>query len=89
MDKVTNDSLIGTDPLDDNAMPKHESSPKSKRKARQKDKPLRLINVNCQSLSSKIGAWKNMIECSEPDIIIATETWLKPEIYTAELELED
>ena len=89
MDNVTNDSLIGIDPLDDNAMPKHESSPKSKRKTRQKDKPLRLINVNCQSLSSKIGAWKNMIECSEPDIIIATETWLKPEIYTAELELGD
>ena len=30
-----------------------------------------------------------MIECSEPDIIVATETWLKPEIFTAELELDD
>ena len=30
-----------------------------------------------------------MIECSEPDIIVATETCLKPEIFTAELELDD
>ena len=30
-----------------------------------------------------------MIECSEPNIIIATETWLKPETYTTEHELGD
>ena len=81
--------LFRSDSLDEDAKPKYESSPKSKKRHRQTNKPLRLINVNCQSIPSKLGAWKNMIECSEPDIIVATETWLKPEIFTAKLELDD
>ena len=40
---------------------------------------------------SALGSSDNRpwIECTEPDNIIATETWLKPEIHDAELEMED
>ena len=79
------------DSLDERALPKYMSSPnpKSRPLHRPKWKPIRLINVNCQSIPSKIGAWKNLIDCTEPDIVVATETWLKPDIHNAELEMDE
>ena len=47
------------------------------------------MNVNCQSLVSKVGAMRNLITSHQPDIIVATETWLTKDIYSAELELDE
>ena len=77
------------DSLDESVMPKCESSPKTRKPSRQKGQPIRLINVNCQSLSSKGGAWKNLLDSCKPDIVIATETWLNIGIGDAELEMEN
>jgi len=38
-------------------------------------RPLRVINVNCQSLVNKKGPFYNLLDSTKPDIIIATETW--------------
>ena len=80
---------ISLDSLDGDVLPKYESSPIKRKQTRQKGQPLRLINVNCQSLSSKNGPWKNLITSSKPDIIIATETWLTKDICNGELEMDD
>jgi exonuclease III len=52
-------------------------------------RPLCLINVNCQSLIAKKAAWIDLLESSQPDVIIATETWLDSEVTDAELECSD
>ena len=64
-------------------------SKKQRKPSRQKGQPIRLINVNCQSISSKGGAWKNLLDSYKPDIIIATETWLHKGVGDAELEMEN
>ena len=41
--------------------------------------PLKLLNVNCRSISDKKGQFQHLIDSTVPDIVVATETWLKPE----------
>lgn len=47
-------------------------------------RPLRIINVNCQSLVNKTPLFHNLVESSKPDIIVATETWFTSQIHDAE-----
>jgi len=42
--------------------------------------PLRILNINCQSIKKKQDRIENILECTKPDIVIATETWLDPSI---------
>ena len=61
-------------------IPIHTSSPtKSTHKGRKKT-PLRIINVNCQSIKNKHGEFLNMIDSTKPDIIIGTESCVNPDI---------
>lgn len=46
---------------------------------------MRLININCQSLISKVGALRTLVTTQQPNIIVPTETCLTTEIYDAEL----
>ena len=85
----TNLSSISIDSLDENRRPLGTSSPTKYKPSRAKGRPLRIINVNCQSLTGKKGAWSNLLETTKPDIIIATETWLNSGISDAELECDD
>ena len=39
-------------------------------------KPLRVLNVNCQSVCPKKGEFQNLINNTSPHIVVATETWL-------------
>ena len=71
------------------ALWKHESLPKVKKRTRNKPRPLKLLNANRQSIPSKIGAWKHLLNTHEPDVVVATETWLNPSIFDAELEADD
>ena len=51
-----------------------------KRKDNRHHKPtLKLLNVNCRSIWDKKGQFQHLIDSTVPDIVVATETWLKPE----------
>ena len=47
--------------------------------------PLRVLNINFQSIKRKQHIVNNIIESSKPDIVIGTETWLKPNINNNEV----
>ena len=51
-----------------------------------KFRPLKIINVNCQSISVRKGAWGHLFHTTRPDIIIATETWFDKIVSKSELE---
>ena len=48
-------------------------------------KPIRVVNINCQSLCKKGPELENLIDTVKPDIVIGTESWLKPEIQSSEI----
>ena len=50
-------------------------------------KPLKIINVNCQSLVGKKGAWAHLLEGTRSDVIIALETWHNNTIRNNKLEV--
>ena len=51
------------------------------------DLPLRLLVINCQSIKSpgKQAQLQNIIQSTRADIIIGTESWLSPDIKSAEV----
>jgi hypothetical protein len=66
--------------------PIHASTPERKpRTNKKKCVPLRVINVNCQSIRNKQHQIENMIDSLKPDVIIATETWLDPTITNSQV----
>ena len=54
------------------------------RQRRQKTSNIRVLIVNIQSVMAKREAWLALVENSDPDIILASETWLKPHILNPE-----
>ncbi|CAG2222065.1 unnamed protein product [Mytilus edulis] len=63
--------------------PLHASTPdknKNRKPSKKSETPLRLLNVNFQSIKSKQGQALNLIESTNPDIIFETETWVDNKI---------
>ena len=83
----TNFSENGNSSLNNLGSPIASSSPKKggKYKIKRNINSLRVLTVNFQSARSKSHETALLIESSNPDIIIGTETWLKPEIYDSEV----
>ena len=69
-------------PVDNiNFKPVHASTPnRNKRKDRKQETPLKILNVNFQSIKTKQCRLENLLESTKPDIVIGTETWLDPTI---------
>jgi hypothetical protein len=58
--------------------------PKTKTKPATKKHP-RILKMNFQSLKEKGNLLEAIIESTEPDIIIGTETWLDSNIKSSEI----
>ena len=67
--------------------PQHTSSPIRKQREGQPltKKKLRVISVNLQSIRAKKESLYHMLEQTDPDIVVAQETWLRPDIYDREV----
>ena len=61
------------------------SSPKPASKEHRNRKSLRLLTINFQSLRKKGKLLKAIIDDTEPDIILGTETWLDESIKSSEI----
>jgi len=48
-------------------------------------KSLVVLQVNCRSICNKVLEFWNLIETYNPDVVIATESWLNEEINSAEI----
>ena len=65
--------------------PNHASTPtRASKQNKLKRRPLRLVNVNFQSVKEKKADITNMVDSVQPDIIIGTESHLEPNISDAE-----
>lgn len=70
--------------------PVHSSSPLSKPRQNKPTQPLksvdtRILVVNFQSIKNKKEEVWNMIDTTNTDIILGTETWLRPDILSSEI----
>ena len=73
------DTSIGT--------PTHTSSPVRERNPRNRllgNPPLRVLDINTQSILAKKESFWNLLSATKPDIIRMTETWLHPDIRANE-----
>ena len=51
----------------------------------QKSHRLRLLNVNFRSVVNKIDQFHAIVDSVQPDIIVGTESWLRPDIMNSEI----
>ena len=48
-------------------------------------KLIKILNINFQSIKNKVADLHALLDAEKPDILIATETWLKEDVKTCEL----
>ena len=65
--------------------PVHSSTPTRKTGPKTCNQPLTILNINFQSIKSKLCRLSNVIDSVKPDIIIGTETWLDKDIRDSEI----
>jgi hypothetical protein len=66
--------------------PSHQSTPiRTKRQKNECNIPLRVLNVNFQSIKKKQHLVQNLVDNTKPDIVIGSETWLDPNIKDSEI----
>ena len=69
--------------------PKLSSSPKPKTKPKgtleNNHKPLKILNVNCQSIRSKAASFLLLLDSEVPDNVVGTESWLRSGIASGEI----
>ena len=65
--------------------PTMASSPKRPSHSKPNPKQLRVLNINFRSIKKKGKQLEAIIDSTNPDIIIGTETWLEPKIHSSEI----
>jgi len=67
-------------PTEQNFHPTHASTPtRANQQDKRMNRPLRVLNINFQSCVGKKAETSCLIDSMKPDIILASETWLKKE----------
>ena len=72
---------------EDSRSPSSEASmsqPQPSRRER-KDRPMRVVIMNCQSCCNKKAEISNLLDSTQPDVVIGTESWLHKDIYSSEI----
>ena len=65
--------------------PVHTSTPTRNKSPHKCNQPLKILNINFQSIKSKLCRLSNLIDSTRPDIIIGSETWLDNDIKNPEI----
>ena len=65
--------------------PLHASSPSTRRRQPLSKKKLRILVINFQSITAKREALWALLEYADPDVVLATETWLNTTIAEREV----
>ncbi|KAJ8026320.1 RNA-directed DNA polymerase from mobile element jockey [Holothuria leucospilota] len=52
---------------------------------KQRSETLKIVTVNCQSVKGKVRELANLIQTTDPDIILGTESWLNSSISNGEI----
>ena len=63
----------------------HSASPSRNKRRQRKDNEchgIKILNINCQSVSAKKERFLAIIEDENPDVIVGTELWLTPDHYS-------
>ena len=90
IDSLPPDMLLGK-PLNSSSPSKHaaenaQSKAKVGKSARKpKERPLKFVNVNCQSVRAKLPGFQHLLQAEDPDVVVGTESWLHENIPTGEI----
>ena len=57
----------------------------TKKGKRHQSTHLKIVNMNCQSIRSKLPTFEALLDGENPDIIVGTESWLNDTISTGEI----
>ena len=81
--------FTGNVTLNDSFNPLHASTPTiiSRQSKQEKNRPLRILNVNFRSAVGKVAEIATMLDCTKPDIIVGTETGTDASITDREMYL--
>lgn len=63
----------------------NDTRPQHQRDKNQKRSGLKILNINFQSIKSKVEEFQVLLEAEQPDILICTETWLNADIKNCEI----
>ena len=84
--EVSNEISLCSINSDSKFNPLHSSTPsRSSRQDKHTRRPLRFVNVNCQSIVGKTAELANLAHSLKPDIIFGTESWLASKHHNAEI----
>ena len=81
----SNSDLLDTPPRSSTLRPAHSSTPTRAIKPRAATKPLRVLNINFQSIKSKQPQVYNLLDSTAPDVVIGTETWVDNSITDSQM----
>ena len=58
-------------------VPLNASSPRPPKRAKPKSGSLKLLCLNARSLGNKRAQFQNLVDSTNPDVVVVTETWLQ------------